>query len=149
MKKFSFSLQRLLNYTEQLLDVERATLADMNAVLRGFINELEDMRRERVRISLEYAEKNAAGTTPNDMQMYRNYLRNLDEEIFNKEIQIEMQRRVVSKQEDKVREVNMEIKTMGSLREKKLEEYNYMDAKEQELFIEEFVSNAKATAGSS
>lgn len=139
-------MQRLLDYTEQLLDVERATLSDMNAVLRGFINELETMQAERVRISREYAEKNAAGTTPTDMEMYRNYIRNLDEEIFNKESQIEMQRRVVSKQEDRVREVNMDIKTMENLRERKLEEYNYLDNKEQELFIEEFVSNAKATA---
>lgn len=146
MKKFAFSLQRLLDYTTQLLDIERATLADMNAVLRGFISELEAMREEYARRSREYAAKSAEGTTPLGMEMHKNYLTSLDEQIHNKEAQIEMQRRVVEKQTDKVRETNIEISTMEKLRENKLEEYNKLDQKEQELFIEEFVSNAKAKA---
>jgi hypothetical protein len=40
----------------------------------------------------------------------------------------------------------MEIQTIEKLKENKLDEYNYLDRKEQELFIEEFVSNTKATA---
>lgn len=146
MKKFAFSLQRLLDYTTQLLDIERATLADMNAVLRGFISELEAMREEYARRSREYAEKAAEGTTPLDMEMRKNYLTSLDEQMHNKEVQIEMQRRVVEKQTDKVRDTKMEISTMEKLRENKLDEYNKLDQKEQELFIEEFVSNAKAKA---
>lgn len=146
MKKFAFSLQRLLNYKEQVLDVERATLADMNAVLRGFIEELEAMREEYVRRSRQNAQKAAEGTTPADMEMRRNYLLRLDGQIHDKTIQIEMQRRVVEKQTDKVRETNIEISTMEKLREKKLEEYNALDQKEQELFIDEFVNNARAQA---
>lgn len=146
MKKFAFSLQRLLNYKEQVLDIERATLADMNAVLRGFIEELEAMRAEYARRSREYAEKAAEGTTPVDMEMRRNYLISLDGQIHDKRVQIEMQRRVVEKQTDKVRETNIEISTMEKLRENKLEEYNALDQKEQELFIDEFVNNASAQA---
>lgn len=141
MKKFSFSLQRLLNYTEQVLDTERATLGDMNAVLRGFQNELADMLNERASRITEFSEKNSQGTTPLTLEMQNNYIKSLDEDIFNKQNQIIMQKKVISKQEDKVRETKMEISTMEKLREKKIEEYNYLDNKEQELFIEEFVSN--------
>lgn len=146
MKRFSFSLQRLLDYTGQVLDIERATLADMNAVLRGFQNELEQMKAEYARRAAEFEGLKIEGMTPLDMRTHINYLRKLDEDIHDKAVQIEMQRRVVERQTDKVREVKIEISTMENLRERKLEEYNYLDNKEQELFIEEFVSNKKATA---
>lgn len=147
MKKFAFSLQRLLNYTEQLLDIERATLADMNAVLRGFMDDLDELTSEYARRSREYSEVMIEGTTPLDLEMRRNYLIALDERIHNKKVQIEMQRRVVEKQTDKVRDTKIEISTMEKLRENKLAEYNALDQKEQELFIEEFVSNEKARVG--
>ncbi len=146
MKKFSFSLQRLLDYTKQILDVERATLGDMNAVMRGFQEELEATRADRVNRVAAYSERLAQGTTPLDMEMHRNFLRNLDDRIFNKEVQIDMQRKVVEKQTDRVRDVNIEISTMEKLREKKMEEYKYLETKEQELFIEEFVTSSKAIA---
>lgn len=144
MKKFSFSLQRLLDYTEQTLDIERATLSNMNAVLNSFINELAAMKQERRGRVAEYDEKNAHGTTPHDMGVHVNYLRKLDEDIHDKEVQIVMQRRVVEKQTDKVRDIRLEISTMEKLKENKLAEYNYLDNKEQELFINEFVSYGKA-----
>lgn len=147
MKRFSFSLQRLLDYTRQVLDIERATLADMNAVLRRFQDELERMKAEYIRRDREFAALKGEGLTPLDMRNHVNYLRRLDEDIHDKAVQIEMQQKVVSKQTDKVISVNMEISTMDKLRDHKLEEYNYLDSKEQELFIEEFVSNKKATAG--
>jgi len=143
MKKFIFSLQKLLDYKIQVLDAERATLADMNAVLRGFEDELEAFQAERARRSREYQERIATGVTPVDMEMYRNYLRTLDDAIFQKEVQIDMQRKVIDKQMDKVRETNMDISIIEKLKENKLEEYNHLDRKEQELFIEEFVTNKK------
>jgi len=143
MKKFVFSLQKLLDYRIQVLEAERATLAEMNAVLRGFEDTLASLRAERVRRSREYQEQIAEGLTPIDMQMHRNYLRTLDDAIFQKEVQIDMQRKVIDKQMDKVRETNMDISIMEKLKETRLEEYNYLDQKEQELFIEEFVTNKK------
>ena len=143
MKKFVFSLQKLLDYRIQVLDAERATLADMNAVLRGFESELEAFQNERARRSSEYQERIREGVTPLDMEMHRNYLRTLDDAIFQKEVQIDMQRKVIDKQMDKVRETNMDISILEKLKENKLEEYNHLDQKEQELFIEEFVSNKK------
>jgi hypothetical protein len=57
-----------------------------------------------------------------------------------------MQQKAIEKQEERVRETKMEIQAIEKLKEHKIEEYNHLDRKEQELFIEEFVSNAKATA---
>jgi flagellar FliJ protein len=146
MKRFAFSLQRLLDYRGQVLEAERATLAEMNAVMRRFVQELADLKAEWARRTVELTELAQRGTVSHELQRHSNYLRVLDEEIFNKQVQIEMQQKVIDRQEERVRETKMEIQTIEKLKENKLEEYNYLDRKEQELFIEEFVSNTKATA---
>jgi flagellar biosynthesis chaperone FliJ len=58
--------------------------------------------------------------------------------------QIALQQEAVERQMEKVREAKLEISSIEKLRERKLEEYNYLDNKAQEQFIEEFVSTAKA-----
>ena len=146
MKRFAFSLQRLLDYRQQVLEAERATLAEMNAVMRRFVNELAGMKAEWERRTRELADLAARGTVSFELQRHSNYLRALDEDIFNKQIQIDMQQKVIDRQEERVRETKMEIQTIEKLKENKLEEYNYLDRKEQERFIEEFVSNAKVSA---
>ena len=146
MKKFSFSLQRLLDYREQVLEAERNTLAEMNAVMRQFVKELAEMEEDRANRKQELREVAAKGTGPYELQRHNTYLRSLDEDIHNKRVQIEMQQRVIDRQEERVREAIMEIQAIEKLKEHKVEEYEYLDRKEQELFIEEFVSNARATS---
>lgn len=146
MKKFSFSLQRLLRYKEQVFDIEQSILADMNAVMHQMKDALEHLQREHVTRSKEFNEKAASGTTVVEMQRHKHYMTTVDEAIVQKKLQIELQKQAIDKQTDKVREAKIEISTMEKLKEKKLEEYNHLATKAQELFIEEFVSNAKATA---
>lgn len=147
-KIFSFSLQRLLNYKEQLFDIERTILTDMNAELAKMNSELSELYREHREKSRELNNKLAVGVTPYEMAAHKNYLRVIEDAIVEKQKQIAMQQQAINKQMDKVREAKMEITTMEKLREKKLEEYNYKDTKEQELFIDEFVSHARAVESS-
>ena len=145
-KKFSFSLQKLLSYKEQLFDIEQTILNDMRAVLHGFEQELLHLQREHIRRSDEFNQKMLDGTTPAEMERYKNYMMMIDLNIQHKEKQIELQKLAIDKQMDKVRECKIEISTIEKLREKKLEEYRYNENKAEELFIEEFVSNTKAAS---
>jgi len=146
MKKFSFSLQKLLHYKEQVLDVERTVLADMNAVLNALTAERDKMTCERGERVRWLRKKTASGIAAIEMESHKNFLTSLDFAIKNKEQQIKLQRAAVEKQQDKVREVKVEISTMEKLRERKLEEYNYKAQKADELFIEEFVSYGKSAS---
>lgn len=146
MKRFSFSLQKLLNYKGQLFDIELSVLTEMRSVLSAFETELESLRLEHKQRSAEFNAKAAVGTTVTEIQTHKIYLKMVDESIEHKQIQIRLQKLAIEKQADKVREAKIDISIMEKLKEKKLEEYDYLAAKAQELFIEEFVSNAKATA---
>ena len=146
MKKFSFSLQKLLSYKEQILDTERTTLANMNAVLAGFMAELEEMQAQREERTAEFREKSKIGMPAIEMESHKNFLTSLDFLIKQKKLQIRLQKAAVDKQQTRVREVKIEISTMEKLRERKLEEYNYKHQKAEELFIEEFVSYGRTAA---
>jgi len=145
MKKFSFSLQRLLDYKEQVLDIERAVLAEMNAVLRTLEAELEAFGRERAKRIAKLREKAAEGIPAIEMEAHKNFLTALDFAIKNKVRQIKLQSAAADKQQGKVLEVKAEISAMEKLRGRKLDEYNYKSQKADELFIEEFVSHIRCS----
>jgi flagellar FliJ protein len=143
-KKFAFSLQKLLDFKEQLLEVERGILAEMNAQLQKMNDELSALYREHAEKTVELREKCAVGITPMEMAIHKNYLTSIEQAIRDKMRQIELQQEAVDRQLEKVREAKMEISSIEKLRERKLEEYNYLDNKAQEQFVEEFVTTAKA-----
>lgn len=146
MKKFTFSLQKLLNYKEQVFDIERGILADMNAVLHQMREELSSLQQELRKGSQELNQKYAEGITALEILSHKTYLTAVGDAIIAQRDQIELQRQAIDRQMDKVREAKIEISTMEKLREKKVEEYNYMAQKAEDLFIEEFVSNQRAMA---
>lgn len=145
-KRFSFSLQRLLDFKEQLFEIERTILSDMNAVLGRLNGELSALYREHRGKSAEFVTRSAMGMTSPEIMSHKNYLRFIEESIEEKRKQIELQRQAIDRQMDKVREAKIEISSIEKLREKKLEEYNYLDNKAQEQFIEEFVSHTRVAA---
>jgi flagellar FliJ protein len=143
-KKFTFSLQKLLDFREQMFEVERNILADMNALLARMHDELSALYREHAEKTAELREKCMGGITPMELGIHKNYLTALEQAIRDKSRQIALQQEAVDRQMEKVREAKLEISSIEKLRERKLEEYNYLDNKAQEQFIEEFVATSKA-----
>lgn len=146
MKRFSFSLQKLLDYKEQLFDIERTILGDMRAALNRMLEELENLKKEHTDRSRAFNEKAAAGTSVQEIELHKVYMRMIDYNIEQKIMQIDLQRRAIDKQTDKVREAKIEISTMEKLKERKIDEYNYKAMKADELFIDEFVNNKRAAS---
>lgn len=146
MKRFSFSLQKLLDYKEQLFDIERTILGDMRAALNRMLEELENLKKEHADRSRAFNEKAAAGTSVQEIELHKVYMRMIDYNIEQKIMQIDLQRRAIDKQTDKVREAKIEISTMEKLKERKIDEYNYKAMKADELFIDEFVNNKRAAS---
>lgn len=146
MKRFQFSLAKLLRYKEQLLDVERGVLAEMNARLNALNGELMELQNELKRSGDELNRKYTEGITAPEIARHKTYLDALMEAIRQKEWEIRLQQQAVDRQTDKLREAKLEISTLEKLRERKLEEYTYLENKQNELFIEEFVGNQRAVS---
>jgi len=143
MKKFTFSLQRLLGYKEQLFEAELTALGEMRAVLADLEEELERMQAEGEQRASQFRAKAQRGMPIMEAQSHKRYMTVLDAAIMQKLQQIEMQKNAVERQAEKVRQAKIDISAMEKLRERKLEQYKQDAAKAEEIFIEEFVTNAK------
>lgn len=146
MKRFSFSLQKLLDYKEQMLETERIVLADMHAILAGLTAEREKMLGQREERRQLLQQLSAEGISAMEMETHKNYLTALDFTIQQKERQIALQRQAIARQMEKLREAKQEVSTIEKLKERKREEYDHLAQKEEERLIEEFVIASRAMA---
>jgi len=143
MKKFEFSLAKLQNYKEQILESEKNNLG----ILRKELNDLQFRLEELIRLvdmkSDELAYIMLRGVTMSDLAARKRYITVKQQEghevrraIMFKEAEVESQLQVVV-------EATKEVNTLEKLEERQFEEYRYEESKREEQFIEEFVSNQR------
>lgn len=140
MKKFQFTLQKLMDFREQELDRQKNALA----VLQGDLKKIQDRREELVaqvvRYSNDLVAAGSAGVSVAEMAMRKRYIVTLQQEIHECERRAVLKQQEIDKQLSVVVDATKDVKTLEKLEEKQLEEYKAAEGKENELFIEEFVS---------
>lgn len=142
MKKFVFTLERLKQYREQVLETEKGSLADLRGQLNRLQAELEDILEELARLNRELVEMYKRGTTPLDISVHKRYIAAKQQELHMKRHQIMLKEREIERQLEVVVEATKEVSKLEKLEEQQIEEYKAAEQKETEAFIEEFVSNA-------
>ncbi|MBD5130540.1 MAG: flagellar export protein FliJ [Ruminococcaceae bacterium] len=146
MKKFQFSLQKLMDFREQELDRQKNTLSMLQADLRR-IQEAREILLDKVDEQSEQLERVCRlGSSASDIAMRKRYIVTLQQEIHLKEQQALQKQQEIEQQLGVVVEATKDVKTLEKLEEKQLEEYNHQAGKENEQFIEEFVSGQTVRA---
>lgn len=146
MKKFQFTLRKLLDFREQELDRQKNALALLQADLKR-IEEAREILVDKVAEQSEQLERVCMlGSTASDIAMRKRYIVTLQQEIHFKEQQAILKQAEIEKQLGVVVEATKDVKTLEKLEEKQLEEYNAAAGKENEQFIEEFVSGQTVRA---
>ncbi len=142
MKKFQFSLQKLKDFREQELDRQKNALN----VLRGELMTIEEKtQRLKKQVITETAELDrvcSEGAQIFDISFRKRYIVTLQQEIHAKEAEAVKKQAEIDSQLSVVVEATKDVKTLEKLEEKQLEEYKALETKENEQFIEEFVSGA-------
>lgn len=146
MKKFQFTLQKLKDFRGQELDRQKNSLA----VLQGDLKRIEESRAElleKVEIQSRELEKIcSSGAAVYDIAVRKRYIVTLQQEIHLREQQAVLKQQEIEKQLGVVVEATKDVKTLEKLEEKQLEEYKMSANKENEQFIEEFVSGQTVRA---
>ncbi|MBQ4166204.1 MAG: flagellar export protein FliJ [Oscillospiraceae bacterium] len=142
MKKFQFSLQKLMDFREQELDRQKNTLSALRLELQNIEEAAEALRIKVAQESAELERKCAQGAQAYEISVRKRYIVTLQQDIHLKEAQAAQKRAEVEAQLNVVVEATKDVKTLEKLEEKQLEEYKALENKENEQFIEEFVSNA-------
>lgn len=142
MKKFEFTLESLKNYREQVLDGEKATLAAMRADLRTLEAELEDILKKLAASGEKLNEMYFGGTYPNEIAIQKRHISALQAEVHQHRHKILMKQREIEAQLNNVVSATQEVSKLENLEEHQLEDYKMAVQKEEELFIDEFVTNS-------
>lgn len=146
MKKFQFSLQKLMDFREQELDRQKNTLSMLQADLKR-IQEAREVLLDKVDEQSEQLERVCRlGAVASEIAMRKRYIVTLQQEIHLKEQQAALKQQEIEKQLGVVVEATKDVKTLEKLEEKQLEDYNHQVGKENEQFIEEFVSGQTVRA---
>lgn len=140
MKKFVFSLEKVLRFHEQELDVKKQELAAIKVSLHELDLQIQQKKLELVQLNQEMSRAIMVGLNARDLAVYKMYFRTAEHQIRQLEEQrADLQIKADEKQESVVQS-NQEISGLEKLKDKQLNQYNDSTRKQQELEIEEFIS---------
>lgn len=146
MKKFRFTLDKLLDYKGQILDREKNDLAALNLAKADALELKAGLEAEQRRNRDGFNRKAAEGISPADMLTFTNYHNVLQMRIEDTQREIEELEEKIAKQLNVVTEASKEVKSLEKLEEKQLEDYRFKVQKSEENFIEEYVNGAAVRA---
>lgn len=142
MKRFEFSLNKLMGYKKQVLDREKNDLAYLRRQQQQMLDEKSELEARLTSSNNEFCQKSGVGMTVLQITMFKSYHQSLSQQIKELEASIEKMEEKVQKQLGVVIEATKEVSSLEKLEEKQLEEYNFTVAKQEEQFISEYVMNS-------
>lgn len=143
MKKFKFSLEKLLLYKEQQLRLEKENLGLLRHEKATFESELNIVFSDIIRRKEEYIEKSRSGMVARDAQIYQIFQEHLNTQTEKLKNLICFSQDKIEAQLEVIAEMSKEISTLEKLRDKQIATHQYELMKADEIFIEEFVNLQK------
>ncbi len=141
MKKFNFSLDKVLVYKEKIEENLKIELSEIIAAIEREEGNKRRFEEEHSRYSRELEKEKLSGCTINQIQMYESYLHNITLRIKRLEqVIIELKSQEEKKLEELL-EAKKETSSIDKIKEKRYLEHLQQEKKAEEKFIEEFVSN--------
>lgn len=142
MKRFEFSLNKLMGYKQQVLDREKNDLAHLRRQQQQYIDEKAALEEKLRNSNSEFCLRSAQGMTVMQVSVFKGYHQSLSNQIKELEASIANMETKVQKQLSVVIEATKEVSSLEKLEDKQLEEYNFKAAKAEEQFINEYVTNS-------
>lgn len=146
MKKFQFTLQKLMDFRQQELDRQKNTLSALQAELQRIYQEKKELIRRVEESSQDLEIICRQGAQAFEVSVRKRYIVSLQQEIHAHDASAAMKQQEINKQLGVVVEATKDVRTLEKLEEKQLEDYKAAANKENEQFIEEFVSGQSIRA---
>ena len=143
MKKFKFTLGRMFDYEDQLLDEEKNKLALLRKKKQEIDDHIESLLRELDKISVTMRQEQERGITAFQLLSYESQRTNIRRQIEQLKKEQALAKLEVKRQVQVVVQATQEVSKLDKLQDKQLEEYRKMVMKAEELEIEEFVSSRR------
>lgn len=143
MKKFVFSLESVLRYKEETLDMLKNEMAQLQMKIRELEQEILRMKREYSDLNRTLALEMKTGVEPCGIAVYKRYFAELDRQVRKLESQRAAVQRAAAAKQSGIVKMKSDISGLEKLRESQRRDYEAQGRKEQEQMIEEFVSRRR------
>lgn len=146
MKKFSFQLEPVLQYKSDILEMKRD---EHSRALRAVVDQesyIDQLENEKKSFLIEFNEKKRGFITIVEASMYESYLQRQNAIIKMEHTKLEELQHIEQEKRNMMIEAKQEKMSIEKLKEIQVGQYKQAMQKETELFIEEFVSNARTRA---
>ncbi len=141
MKKFNFSLQKILEIKEQILDNLKFELSNLNHQLINLDMDIKNLNNKYILMDEEFIKKSSVCITVGEITYFKMLMGSILKKIENKQEDKQIINKKIEEKRNEIISVNKEISSLEKLRDKEFEKYNALVTKSEEIFIEEFVSN--------
>lgn len=144
MKKFKFSMEKVLTFKENVQSNEECILRSMRDKYNLLL-----IRRDKLLLRYdlkknELKERFSAGFEIKDIKMLQNYIYELQRELKTNRVNIIFLSREIEKQVQIVKKINSEKTMIEKLKDKNYDIHKYLERREHENFIDEFVNNTSS-----
>ncbi len=142
MKQFAFTLEKVLRFKQETLDLLKNELEQLRYRQREIERSIENVDDEFRRYDRALAEKMQSGMDARVVAVYKRYFGELNRQGRQLQDQREKAAAAVAAKRGEIVRMNSDISGLERVRDKQLRAYLEKDRKEQERFIEEFVGRA-------
>lgn len=142
MKKFKFSLEKVLSYKNQINDVLMNELAVLQHELQRIDDKIAELQRVFADTNNRMVSDMSEGVSSASISVFKIYLNDISTQITRKLAERERQLRRIEGKQQEIINSNVEIASLDKLKEKQLSEYNVLAAKAQEVELNEFIGNS-------
>ena len=120
MKKFQFTLQKLMDFRQQELDRQKNTLSALQADLQRIYAEKEQLIKQVEEFSAELETVCRQGAQAFEISVRKRYIVTLQQEIHAKDTSAARKQEEINKQLGVVVEATKDVRTLEKLEEKQL-----------------------------
>lgn len=146
MKKFQFSMDKVLDYKTHIQKNEKEILAQMRLKHVKLCDEREALISSYNEYIDEYIHICKAGISVQNMITFRTYINEIQIKISKKEKGIKDSLASIDKQINKVIDITKGKVSLEKLKDKYFNEYQSEQRKAHEIFITEFIANTGLSA---
>ncbi len=149
MKKFSFALETLLRYRQNLEEKERNELSRLFYSLHREKQHLDSLGSRYVETMTDLSQRQNHNTDPGEIALFQLYLKRLDLEMEQSRGRIARINKDVEAQRQAVIEAKKKTKILDTLKTHKKQQYSVRENREEQKIIDGLVVTRFPNRGSS
>ncbi|WP_312643779.1 flagellar FliJ family protein [Hydrogenoanaerobacterium sp.] len=141
MKKFEFSLSKMLNFREQLLEKEKNALSQLFIQKNALDHHVQSVTEQLEQVRTRLEQKTREGVIISELRSLTFTLENGKKQLKQLQKDQALLNSSVELQRNAVVKASQQVSKLENLKEKQWEEYQYTLTKAEELLISEHVAS--------